>query len=69
LVDTQGTWRLDDPIVWTPEVMRHLEDSENNIAWVFDHWIDRMLGGFVTEFAIDSNVSYSEEGCRIFKGL
>ena len=43
LVDSQGMWRLDNPIVWTPELVKHLEASKDNIVWVFDHWIDRIV--------------------------
>ena len=30
LDDRQGTWRLDGPKVWTPELVRHLEVLESN---------------------------------------
>ena len=32
-----------------------------------DHWIDHLLGGFVTEFSIDQFVSYSEAEIWFFK--
>lgn len=60
LVDSQGQWRLDSPIVWTPKLVRHLEASESNITWAVDHWIDCILGIFVNYFMIDINISYSE---------
>ena len=69
LVDRQGMWRLDDPIVWTPEPVRCMEALGSNIARHVDHWIDRTLGSFVTYFVIDRNISYSEAKQRIFKGL
>lgn len=59
-MDSQGTWRLDNPIVWTPKLVRHLEASENKITRVVDHWIDSILGGFITEFVIDTSVGYSK---------
>jgi hypothetical protein len=45
-----------------------LKASEDKIAHVVDHWLDRIIGGFVTEFTVDTSVSYSEVECRFFKG-
>lgn len=61
LQDIEGTWKLDNPIVWTLELVRHLEDSENNIVRAVDYWIGSILGSFITEFAIDTSVIYSKE--------
>jgi len=60
LVDDQGRWRLDSPIVWTPELVRRLTTSEDKITCVVDHWLDRVIGGFFTEFTVDTSVSYNE---------
>ena len=60
LADNQGRYKLDQPIVWTPELVRRLEASEDKIAQAVDHWLDQIIGGFITEFAIDTIVSYSE---------
>ena len=60
LEDSQGRWKLDGPIVWTPELVRRLEASEDEIACVVDHWLDCIIGGFVTKFTFDTSVSYSE---------
>lgn len=68
LVDSQGTWRVDGPIVWTPELVRHLEASKRNIVLAMDHWIKRTLGSFVIEFAVYQTIIYSEEECTLFKG-
>ena len=67
-MNSQGTWRLDNPIVWTPELVKHLEVSKNNIAWAIDHCIDCILGGFITELTTDTSISYSKEEHIIFKG-
>ena len=47
--------------MWTLELVRHLEDSENNIVRAVDYWIGSILGSFITEFAIDTSVIYSKE--------
>lgn len=63
----QGMWKLDNPIVWTAELVRHMESSENKIVRVFNYWIDSILDGFITEFTIDTYVSYSEDEHHFFK--
>ena len=60
LVDSQGMCRLNKPIVWAPELVHRLEALEDKIAHVVDHWIDRIIGGFIIEFAVDTSVNYSE---------
>ena len=69
LVDDQGRWRLDGPIVWTLELVQRLEEaSEDKIACAANHWIDRIIGGFVTKFVVDTSISYIEAEHRFFKG-
>ena len=58
--DSLGRVKLDYPIVWTPELVRRLEASEDKIARVVDHWLGQIIGGFITEFVIDTIVSYNE---------
>ena len=60
LADDQRRWRLDSPIVWTLELVWRLEASEDKIAHVVDHWLDCIVGEFVTEFTVDTLDSYSD---------
>lgn len=64
LRDSPGRWKLNSPIVWNPKLVRRLEASKNKIVQVVNHWVDRILGGFVTEFAVDTSVSSSEDSLR-----
>lgn len=48
--------------------MCRLEASEDKIARVVDHWLDRVIGGFITEFAIEIIVSYSEAEMHFLQG-
>jgi len=59
LMDSSGRWRLDGPILWTPELVHKLEASEDKITHAINHWLNRIIGGFVTEFVVDTSVSYS----------
>jgi len=40
LVYCQGRCRLHKLIAWTPELVRRLEASEENITHTIDHWLD-----------------------------
>ena len=60
LEQSQGRWKLDSPIVWTLELVQRLEASENKIMLVVNHWLNRIIGGFVTEFIVDTSISYNE---------
>ena len=60
LANNQGRYKLDQPIVWTPELVLKLEASEDKIMRAVDHWLDWIIGGFITEFMIDTTVIYNE---------
>ena len=53
---------------WTLEVMQRLKKIDNSISRVVDFWINSLLEGFVTEFAVDMLKAYSEEDRLFFKG-
>ena len=49
----------DDAITeWNPEFIQQLEKLDNKITRTVDHWINHLLGGFVTEFSIDQFLSF-----------
>lgn len=55
--------------MWTTELVKRSEDLENKIVRDVDHWIDSIMGGFITEFVIDTSTDYSEVEHMPFKGL
>jgi len=57
LADSQGRCKLDSPIMWSLKLVRRLEESKDKIMCVVGHWPDRIIGGFITEFAVDTSVS------------
>ena len=69
LAKSQRTWKLDDPIVWMPELVRRLEALEDKIMRVVYHWLDHIIVGFITKFAVDTSVTYSEAERRFLRGL
>lgn len=68
LVDSQGRCRLDELIMWTPEVVRRLEALKDKIVRTVDHWLEWIIGGFITEFVVDTTVSYNEAEWCFLKG-
>ena len=65
LADSVERCRLDQPIVWTPELVRRLEATQDRLACAIDHWLDRIIRGFITEFI----VSYNEAERQFLQGL
>jgi hypothetical protein len=41
----------------------------NKISHTIEFWLDNVLGGYITEFAIDCTWSYSVLERELFKGL
>ena len=69
LVEFQKCWKDEWVTQWTLELIQQLEKVDNTITLTIDHWVDSVIGGFVTEFSIDQFVSYSEAERRFFKGF
>ena len=56
------------PTEWTPEAIQRLERTDNFISRAVDYWLNSLLEGVVTEFAVDTLKAYSEAKCYFFKG-
>lgn len=67
-MDSEPTWKQTDPIAWTLELVKCLEGSDYKVSRDVDYLIDSILGGFITEFSIDTYVSYREAEQQFFKG-
>lgn len=68
MANDQGRWRIDSPIVWTSELVQRLETSEDKVVRAVNHWLDCIICRFMTEFAVDTSISYKKEECHFFKG-
>ena len=56
------------PVERTLEVIQRLKHTNNSISRVVDFWLNSLLEGFVTEFAVDTLTTYSEAERLFFKG-
>ena len=59
LADSQGRWKLNNPIVWTPKWCVDWKHRRIRSCTI-DHWLDQIIVGFITEFAVDTLLGYSE---------
>ena len=60
LINFQKFWKDERVTQWTLERIQQLENTDKTITRMVDHWVGSVIGGFVTEFAVDQFVSYSE---------
>jgi len=44
---------------WNPMDIMQLEQVNNKFTRAVDFWIDNIVAGFITEFAVDTTKSYS----------
>jgi hypothetical protein len=56
------------PKNWTLELVRKLDLVSNPTTQAVDFWLDNVLGGYVTKFAVDCIQSYSVVERDFFKG-
>ena len=57
----------DRPAEWTPKEIQRSKRTYNSISRVVDLWLNSLLEGFVTEFAVDPLKAYNEEERYFFK--
>jgi len=68
LTERKDYFKGDEPKEWNPELIQQHKSINNRILRVVDFWIDSILGGFIIEFVVYSNVSYSEVEQNFSKG-
>lgn len=57
LENSYGTWKLEDPTMWTLELVKCLDALENIFTEVIYHKIDHILGEFINNFSINSSTN------------
>jgi hypothetical protein len=59
LVENTRRYQDAGPRNWTRELVIKLNYVSNNTSHVVDFWLDSILGGHITDFAIDCTISYN----------
>ena len=57
-----------EPKEWTPQLIQRLESVSNYISKDVNFWVDKILGGYITEIVVDTINSYSEAERELFQG-
>ena len=45
---------------WTPKLIQELWETDNKASWAVKVWMDSIVEGYITEFAVDTNKSFSK---------
>jgi hypothetical protein len=53
---------------WNPEEIAQLQRVDNKFTRAVDFWLDNIVVGFITEFAVDTTKSYNAAEQRILEG-
>jgi hypothetical protein len=69
LVEKTGRYKAAMLRNWTPELVRQLNIVSNPTTRAIDFWLDNILGGYISEFAIDCIQPYNVTERDFFKGL
>ena len=56
------------PTIWNVVSINCLKSVSNSISRAVDFWFDSIIGGYITEFAVDTVKSYSAAKREFFKG-
>ena len=51
---------------WTLELIQELQETNNKASRAIEVWLDSILEGYITEFAVDTNKSFSEAESEFF---
>jgi hypothetical protein len=67
LKDNHPTNRIRQ-LEWNPEEITQLQQVDNKFTRVVDFWLDNIVVGFITEFAVDTTKSYNAAEQEFLKG-
>ena len=57
-----------EPTSWTPELIQELQEIDKTTSQVVEVWLDTILEGYTTEFAVDTSKSFSGAKREFFNG-
>ena len=64
----QPTFLRREPVEWNDQLVHEITSVSNPISTVVDFWVDSILQGYITEFAVDTITSYSKAKRNFFQG-
>ena len=63
----QTNFQRREAVEWSDQLVHEVTSVSNAISRVLDFWVDRILQGYITEFAVDTITSYSEAERNFFQ--
>ena len=55
-------------VEWSNHLVREVTSVSSPISRAIDFWVDSILQGYITKFAVDTITSYSEAEINFFQG-
>ena len=68
LVTKKTNFQRRETVEWSDQLVREVTSISNTISRAVDFWVDSILQGYITEFAVDTITSYSEAERNFFQG-
>ena len=68
LARRQTSFQRRETIKWNDQLVHEMASVSNTIFRAVDFWVDNILQGYITEFAVDAIASYSEAETIFFQG-
>ena len=68
LATQQTNFQRREAVEWSAQLIRELTSVRNPISGAVDFWVDSVLQGYITEFAVETITSYSEAKINFFQG-
>ena len=64
----QKKFQRREAVEWNDQLVHEITSLSNTIFKVVDFWVDSILQGYITEFAVETITSYSEAERKFFQG-
>ena len=68
LATQQTNFQRREAVEWSAQLIHELTSVSNPISRAADFWVDNILQGYITEFAVETITSYSEAKIIFFQG-
>ena len=68
MVTKQTNFQRRETVEWIDQLVREITSLSITISRAVDFWVDSILQGYITEFAVDTITSYSEVERNFFQG-
>ena len=63
----QTNFQKREAIEWSDQLVHEVTSVSNTISRAIDFWVDSILQGYITEFAVDTITSYTESEIIFFQ--